>query len=133
LMSMANSLEVRSPFMDYTVIDYAFTLPSEYKLDQRARKRILKDTFGHLLPESLLRRNKQGFEVPLLKWFRNELHSLIENDLLSDDYIRSQGLFEPEAISRLKKKLHSSDPGESVARIWGLIVFQYWYKKNIGS
>ncbi|MFM8431511.1 MAG: asparagine synthetase B family protein, partial [Bacteroidota bacterium] len=130
MMSMANSLEVRSPFMDYSVIEYAFRMPSAYKIEGRSRKRILRDTFRALLPDGLLNRKKQGFEVPLLKWFRNELRRLIEEDLLEPDYIRDQGLFNFRAIENLKIRLHSNDPGDSASRIWGLIVFQYWYKKH---
>ena len=129
MMSMANSLEVRTPFLDYRVVDFAFSLPSDYKIDRQGRKKILKDAFRHLLPQELMTRSKQGFEVPLLKWFRTELRGMIENDLLNDKFIQQQGLFNAEAIARLKAKLYSNDPGDSVARVWALIVFQHWWKK----
>ncbi|MEO5570929.1 MAG: asparagine synthase-related protein, partial [Bacteroidia bacterium] len=76
-------------------------------------------------------RKKQGFEVPLLKWFRTELKSMITDDLLNDNFIREQNLFNPEEIKKLKQQLFSKNPGEIHARIWGLIVFQYWWKKNM--
>jgi asparagine synthase (glutamine-hydrolysing) len=129
MMSMANSLEVRTPFLDYTLIDFAFSLPSEYKILPGRRKRILRDTFRHLLPDELYTRRKQGFEVPLLKWFQTELKSLITDDLLSEKFIREQNLFNYESILSLQKKLFSNNPGDAVARVWGLIVFQYWWKK----
>jgi asparagine synthase (glutamine-hydrolysing) len=130
LMSMANSLEVRSPFLDYTVVDFAFSLPVESKIDSRGRKKIVRDAFRNLLPEELYSRSKQGFEVPLLKWFRTELKSMIMDDLLSKEFIRSQKLFNYEEVKKLLSQLYSSNPGDSVARVWGMIVFQNWWKKT---
>jgi asparagine synthase (glutamine-hydrolysing) len=129
LMSMANSLEVRVPILDYTVVDFAFTIPTQFKISGGHTKRILKDAFRDVLPDELYTRPKRGFEVPLLKWFRTGLRSLIEDDLLSDKFIEEQGIFDIHEIQQLKRQLFSSSPGEVHARIWGLIVFQYWYKK----
>ena len=128
-MSMANSLEIRVPFLDYRLVDYTNSLPANYKIDANRRKKILLDSCRDLLPEALLNRKKQGFEVPLLKWFRNELKSLIIDDLLSESYINEQGVFNYSKVKELLNQLFSKSPGDAVARIWGLIVFQYWYKK----
>ena len=130
-MSMNQSLEVRVPFLDHKIVDFAFTLPVNYKIEGNQRKKILKDAFKDMLPESLFHRKKQGFEVPLLKWFRTDLKTLIEEELLSDNFIKEQKLFKPEAIKKLKQQLFSSNPNDSIAKIWALIVFQYWYKKHI--
>jgi asparagine synthase (glutamine-hydrolysing) len=129
LMSMANSLEVRVPFLDYHVVEFAFSLGSSQKINKREGKQILKDTFRDLLPPELFNRPKHGFEVPLLKWFRNELNTYIFENLLHPEFIKSQGLFRPEGIALLKQQLHSGSPGDSVARIWALLVFQHWWKK----
>lgn len=130
-MSMANSLEVRAPFLDYTIIDFAFTLPVEYKIADGITKKILKDTFRSFLPEEIFHRPKHGFEVPLLKWFRTELKSMITDDLLSNSFIARQNVFSPQIVSELKQKLFSNNPGEVHAQIWALIVFQYWWKKTM--
>ncbi|WP_303312090.1 asparagine synthase (glutamine-hydrolyzing) [Hymenobacter sp. BT730] len=129
LMSMANSLEVRSPFLDYNVVNFAFSLPVESKIDAKMKKKIVQDAFRPMLPEELYKRPKHGFEVPLLKWFRNELRPLIEDDLMSDTFIESQGIFDVDAIRSLKAQLFSRNPGDVHARIWALIVFQHWWKK----
>ncbi|MDQ3047615.1 MAG: asparagine synthase (glutamine-hydrolyzing) [Bacteroidota bacterium] len=129
-MSMCEGLEIRVPFLDQRIVDFAFTLPVNQKIQGNQRKRILKDAFREILPEELYSRKKQGFEVPLLKWFRTDLKSLISEDLLKDEFIREQGLFKPEKINQLKTELFSADPDDSVARIWALIVFQYWWKKH---
>jgi asparagine synthase (glutamine-hydrolysing) len=130
LMSMANSLEVRVPFLDYRVVDFLFSLPDSYKINKNIRKRILQDTFKDFLPAELYNRPKKGFEVPLLKWFRGEMKSLIMDDLLSEDLIKEQNIFNYPSIQKLKEQLLSSNPGDVHARIWGLVVFQYWWKKT---
>jgi len=131
LMSMANGLEVRVPFLDYEVVNFIFSLPDEFKINSTIRKRILQDTFKDLLPAQLYNRPKKGFEVPLLKWFRKEMKSLIMDDLLSKNTIEEQGIFNYNEIEKLKQQLFSSNPGDVHARIWGLIVFQWWWKKYI--
>jgi asparagine synthase (glutamine-hydrolysing) len=129
LMSMANSLEVRVPFLDFEVVNFVFSLPDDYKIDRTIRKRILQDTFRDILPSELYKRPKKGFEVPLLKWFRKEMKSLIMDDLLSEKFIADQGLFHYPAIDKLKKQLFSANPGDIHARIWALIVFQHWWRR----
>jgi asparagine synthase (glutamine-hydrolysing) len=129
LMSMANSLEVRVPFLDYTVVDFAFSLPSQFKINSQTGKRILKETFRKDLPEELFNRGKQGFEVPLLKWFRTGLKSMIMDDLLSKDFIKEQGIFNPSEIENLKQKLFSADSGDAATLTWNILVFQHWWKK----
>ena len=128
-MSMANSLEVRVPFLDHEVVELAFSLPGGSKINGKMRKRVLQDAYKDMLPNALYNRPKKGFEVPLLKWFRNEMKSLILDDLLREDFIHDQGVFEPLEVNRLTKQLFSSNPEDVHARIWGLIVFQWWWKK----
>jgi asparagine synthase (glutamine-hydrolysing) len=133
LMSMAHGLEMRVPFLDHELVHFVFTLPVRSKITGDMRKRILRDAFRDTLPPELYRRPKHGFEVPLLKWFRTGLRSLIENDLLSDRFVEEQGIFDVQAIRRLKKKLFSFNPGDVHAHIWALIVFQWWWKKYMKS
>ncbi|HEX5170647.1 MAG TPA: asparagine synthase (glutamine-hydrolyzing) [Cyclobacteriaceae bacterium] len=131
LMSMANSLEVRTPFLDYELVNFIFGLPGDFKINKKLRKRILQDAFRDILPHQLYNRPKKGFEVPLLKWFRNEMKTMILDDLLSDKLIQEQGIFNPAEVKKLRRRLFSANPGDIHARIWGLIVFQSWWKKNI--
>ncbi len=129
LMSMANSLEVRVPFLDYNLVNYVFSLPDKYKIDGKMKKKILQDSFRNILPNEIYNRPKHGFEVPLLKWLRTDLQSMINDDLLSENFIKEQNIFNFEVISNMKKKLFSNNPGDIQGQIWGLIVFQYWFKK----
>lgn len=129
MMSMANGLEVRVPFLDHEVVQYAFQLEESVKINEREKKRILRDAFREDLPGALYHRPKKGFEVPLLKWFRHELKSLIKHDLLNDTFIREQGVFDSHAIAALIQQLYSSNPGDVHAKIWALLVFQSWWKR----
>lgn len=129
MMSMANSLEVRSPFLDYRVVDFAFGLPGHFKIDRNLKKKIVQDAFRDMLPAELYNRPKKGFEIPLLDWFRKELWGMINDDLLGRNFIEAQGIFNPEAIEALKKKLQSKDPEDSHATVYALIVFQHWWKR----
>lgn len=129
-MSMLNGLEVRSPFLDHELVEYVMSLPSEYKINRHERKRILKDAFRDMLPPEIFSRRKQGFEVPLLKWFRGDLRGMID-ELLDEKFLKEQNLFNPAEVRNIRKQLHSNDPGDSAARIWGLIVFQSWWKKYL--
>jgi asparagine synthase (glutamine-hydrolysing) len=131
LMSMANSLEIRSPFLDQEVVEFAFGLPSDYKINAGMKKRVVQDAFRTFLPAELYNRPKQGFDIPLLGWFRNELWSLIDEDLLSDNFILEQQIFDLSAVRNLKKKLRSPNPEDSHETIWALVVFQYWWKNYI--
>lgn len=133
MMSMANGLEVRVPFLDFEFVNFVFSLPPEYKIKGSVRKRIVKDAFRDFLPKQLYNRPKKGFEVPLLKWFRHEMKSLIVDDLLSEKFIKDQQVFDYAEINKLKQQLFSSSPGDIHARIWGLIVFQWWWRRYMGA
>jgi len=127
-MSMAHSIELRNPFLDYRVVDFAFQLQHSDKIAHNTAKRILKDTFRPYLPFEVFARPKHGFEVPLKDWFQKELKDRIENDWLSDKFIQEQGIFDLTTIQKLKKQLFSLQPQDVPQRIWGLIVFQQWWK-----
>jgi asparagine synthase (glutamine-hydrolysing) len=131
LMSMANGLEIRVPFLDFEVVNFLFSLPSDFKITKNIRKRILQDSFRDMLPPELYNRPKKGFEVPLLKWLRTEMKPLIIDDLLAKKFIEEQGIFDPNEIEKIKKQLFSSNPEDAHARIWGLIVFQWWWKRFV--
>ena len=128
LMSMANSLEVRVPFLDKDLVSFARSLPSTYKVSHNQRKRVLQDAFEHILPKELHHRAKKGFEVPMLAWLRNELNQDLHDTVFNLDYLLAQGIFEVEAIELLKQKLNSGNPGDVHATLWTLYVFQKWYK-----
>mgnify|MGYP000849095459 CR=1 FL=1 len=128
-MSMRNSLEVRVPFLDYRIVEFAFSLPVSSKINGNIKKKIVQDAFSEILPKELYNRPKKGFEVPLLQWFRGELKDKITNDWLQDDYIKEQGIFDVETIQNIKRQLLSPNPGDVHAQIWALIIFQNFWRK----
>lgn len=131
LMSMQHSLEVRVPFLDQSVIDFSNSLPEEFKLDGRNGKLILKETFKEMLPEQILKRSKKGFEVPLNTWLSSLWNNLVENHWFEKDFIESQGLFDFNTVTDLKKQLLSKNKGNSGTILWAYLVFQNWYDKTV--
>jgi asparagine synthase (glutamine-hydrolysing) len=134
LMSMANSLEVRTPFLDVEVVEAALSFPVHFKINKKQQKRILADSFGHLLPEEVFTRRKQGFEVPLLRWLQTDLKPMLD-DYLSPALIEEQKIFNLQEVNRLRKSIESngSGEGETAARLWALLVFQHWWIKNFAQ
>ncbi|MEO9805384.1 MAG: asparagine synthase (glutamine-hydrolyzing) [Reichenbachiella sp.] len=131
LMSMANSLEVRVPFLDHELVNFVFSLSEEMKITQSMRKRILQDTFRDVLPKELYNRPKKGFEMPLLNWLKTSLKSELDQHLFDKDKIEGQGLFKWDEVESLKKQLFSGNPEDSHARVWALYVFQKWHSKYL--
>ena len=129
LNSMNNSLEVRVPFLDHNVVEFAFQIPSAFKIEQGIKKKILQETFKPDLPPELFKRPKHGFEVPLLKWFKGPLASEIKSNYLDKDFIIEQNIFNWKTVEATLKKLNSSNPEDSAATTWALVVFQHWWKK----
>jgi asparagine synthase (glutamine-hydrolysing) len=129
-MSMANSVELRNPFLDHRIVDFAFSLNQDDKVSENTAKKILKDTFKPYLPFEVFARPKHGFEVPILNWLKNDLKILVDS-YLSESFIEQQRIFDINYISDLKKQLHSNNPGDLGQRIWGLLVFQIWWKRNM--
>ncbi|WP_421763193.1 asparagine synthase (glutamine-hydrolyzing) [Ekhidna sp.] len=131
LMSMANSLEVRVPFLDKEMVNFARSLPPHYKIDKNKRKTVLQDAFEHILPKELHHRSKKGFEVPMLSWMRNELNASLNEVLFDEEYLEEQQIFNTTQVMKLKKKLFSQNPEDVHTTIWSLYVFQKWYKNHL--
>lgn len=121
-MSMANSLEVRVPFLDHRVVETAFRIPSNLKLNEKGRKYILKEAFKDELPEEVFRRGKHGFEVPLLDWFKNELREELDRSVFSESMIKDLGILNSDEIKVVKDQLYSNNPGDSHIKVWQMYV-----------
>lgn len=126
-MSMANSLEVRVPFLDHRIVNFAFGLPAHYKINGKMKKRILQDAVRYLLPKELYQRPKHGFDVPLAKGYKNELRGWI-SEMLDSDFIVEQGVFKPEYIKSLKQKVFDTSNFDQ-NQVWAILAFQHWWKK----
>ncbi len=128
LTSMAHALEVRTPFLDKRVVEFAFSLPAEAKLVKGSGKHILRTTFGHLLPTTVMTRSKKGFEVPLRDLLRGPLAGLVD-DILRRDLVEAAGL-DWAATSAVVKQLRSPLPGTSQATVHALLVYVSWWKTH---
>ena len=126
-MSMLNSLEVRVPFLDHTVVEFAFQLHGNTKLYRGKRKYILIEAFKSLLPPRIQDRPKWGFEVPISVWLKNELRFLVD-EYLSEQFINAQGIFNYSAIKEIKES-YFQNRSDTSWQLWNLIVLGYWYRK----
>ncbi|MCX7743562.1 MAG: asparagine synthase (glutamine-hydrolyzing) [Flavobacteriales bacterium] len=128
-ISMMHALEVRVPLLDYRVVNFAFSLPDAFKIDQHRRKKILIDAFRKDLPEELLNRPKKGFELPLRDLLMKEWPELQE--LVDNDFIIEQGIFDLQRVKTSISKLFSNNPEDAHFEVWAILVFQQWYKQYI--
>jgi asparagine synthase (glutamine-hydrolysing) len=126
-MSMATSLEVRVPFLDKELVELAFQMPDELKVKNGQTKVLLKRVASRHVPHECVYRQKEGFSIPIKSWLNNKLKPLMEN-LLGQREIRSQGLFEPAAVERLKQE-HLVGVANHSHVLWSLMVFQAWKKR----
>ncbi len=125
--SMAQSLEVRAPFLDYTLAEFLFTLPSSYKYRGGTGKYILRKLMQDRLPHSATTRKKQGFAMPVSAWLRSELRPLL-TELLEPTRIQKQGLFDPKMIQKMVER-HVERQRDWHKELWTLLIFQLWYDR----
>lgn len=125
--SMAVSLEVRAPFLDPRVAQFAASLPLEYKLKGKKGKYILKKAIEPLLPKSILERPKKGFGIPIAEWLKGRLNPLM-HDLLAPERLKDQGLFNEKFVSKLISE-HEKNIASHHKQLWTLLVFQLWHDK----
>jgi len=128
-MSMATSIESRVPFLDHKLVEYAATLPDEWKLQGWTTKRVLRDAMKRLLPESILNRPKMGFPVPFAGWTRGAWNGVVREVLL-DRRSRERGLIDPMAVDRLLRD-HRMGRTEGGDRLWTLLNLELWHRTFI--
>ncbi|MEZ6138055.1 MAG: asparagine synthase (glutamine-hydrolyzing) [Pirellulaceae bacterium] len=127
IASMAHGLECRQPLLDYRLVEFAASLPSKLKFGWGSKKRLLRDTFGQLLPRQIWTRKKMGFGVPLGSWFQGELRPLTEQRLLGTD-ARCHQYFRPDAIRELVDQ-HMSGRVNHCYRLWNLLFLETWLRR----
>ena len=120
--SMANSLEVRAPFLDHQFMEWAATIPSDLKLRRGTSKYILKRALEPLLPRAILYRPKQGFSMPLSRWFRGPLRSRLRSAIGSQT-LQDTGYFMRGSLERLVDD-HEQGRQDHSAILWLVLVFE---------
>jgi asparagine synthase (glutamine-hydrolysing) len=130
-MSMANSLEVRAPILDYEVVEFAASIPSDLKYRKGEKKYILKKAFKDVLSRDILYRKKMGFSVPLSTWLQNELREITSSYLFSKNSGISN-FFKPDEIKSIWYN-HLNGKNDYSSELWSLLVFELWWRCYIES
>jgi asparagine synthase (glutamine-hydrolysing) len=125
--SMAHSLEARVPFLDPVVAELALALPDGAKIRGFSKKRLLRRALAPLLPQTILDGKKHGFSVPLAAWLREELQEFTR-DVLSPAAVARQGIFRPEAVTRLIE-MHVTQRDDLSRQLWNLLCFTLWFDR----
>jgi asparagine synthase (glutamine-hydrolysing) len=126
-MSMAHSLEVRPPFLDHRIVEFAASLPASLKIRGFKQKFLLKELMRGKLPESVLNRKKTGFDIPTHDWFRGPLRALLM-DTLTPKAVSDAGIFDAQAIETLIRD-HVERRTNAGYHLWGLLTLFLWIRK----
>jgi len=127
-MSMAHGLEVRSPFLDTRLIEHALTIPAEHKLRGLSLKRVLKAAVADLLPPAVLRRPKQGFGVPLDRWFRDDLRSYVQS-MLGGRETRVRQHLDGAVLDRMLAE-HDCGARNRGHQLWALLTLEVFLRRE---
>ena len=127
IASMANSLELRAPFLDHKFLEFVATVPLDLKLRGMKNKYILKQAFSGILPAEVLKRKKQGFGIPLGQWLRGELKDFMRQILLDEKTYR-RGFFNKGYVRDIVAE-HDGKLSDNGYKIWTLLMFELWCRE----
>lgn len=130
MLSMAHSLEVRAPFLDWRVVELAASIPGTLKIRGRALKYILRKVAARYLPAEILDRPKEGFVLPANTWLRSALAPFV-NVVLADERLAGHGLYDLDYVRTLRARFAAGDDALTF-KVWTLVVFQLWYEGHTG-
>lgn len=124
-MTMANSVELRVPLLDHKLLEFAASLPPNYKVRGFDQKHILKRALQGRVPKEILNRKKAGFPVPYQSWLRNELHGTV-SDVLNDRTTANRGYFNRAAVQKILRENHKN--GLFPKEVFSLLVLEMWHR-----
>lgn len=127
-MTMANSLEGRSPFLDHVLVEWAARLPVHYKLKGRRGKVLLRKAFVHLLPSAVMTHGKQGFGIPVSAWLRGPLETWTRETLLAPDRVLAKWFQRDEMMKLIAE--HQAGKQDHGKRLWALACLALWARQN---
>ena len=126
-LSMAHSLELRVPFLDPKVAEFAFSLPTKLKVRGLGKKRLLRQALAPLLPREIVHGRKQGFSIPIAAWLRGPLQPFAR-EVLAPSAIARQGLLDPAAVTPILDR-HVVGQEDLSRQIWGLMALTLWFDR----
>ena len=126
-MSMAVSLETRVPFLDHEVVEFAMSIPGDFKMGLGSTKMILREAFSDILPRQIINRGKKGFSIPLKNWLRAELKEVMY-DTLSPSMLDRISFFNSGHVVKMMDQ-HVSGSHNHAHILWALMVFALWHQK----
>jgi asparagine synthase (glutamine-hydrolysing) len=126
---MSHSLEVRSPYLDHNVAQFAASLPLTFKQKGKQRKRILQDAFSDILPPCVMNRKKMGFGVPVAYWLRSSWREQAKELLFYGDGVK-KGFFNKKGIERMFD-LHCSGKTDCSYPLWSMLMFEIWLANSL--
>ena len=129
--SMAHGLEVRPPLVDHELMELAARIPSRWKIHAGQTKWVLKQAVRESLPESILRRTKQGFEIPIDDWLRGPLRPMFESAVL-DRGARVADLIDQDVARRIYHS-HLTGTGRQGSTLWSLLVLARWAERYLSG
>jgi len=131
VFGMANSLEIRVPFLDRDFVEWAFSLPGELLLPRRAPlKYLLREMCSDLYTEEQARQPKRGFTIPLAAWMQGSLREITEENLL---FLRNSMLVDPAGVETLQKNFRDQPHGPFWSRIWALVTLGHWLRRHLAT
>jgi len=130
-MGMANSLEIRVPFCDHEVVEFAFSIPTELKFKGFKLKALMKQAFSELLPPQIIHREKRGFMVPISQWFKKELKPFTLK-LLSEENVRKRNILRYDYVKWVLDR-HFSGKQNLSDQIWAILTLEIWYRIYIDN
>ena len=128
-MGMANSLEIRVPFLDHNLVEYVLSLPNELKYPTYPKKLLIDSTNGWI-PDEIIHRKKMGFVLPWESWMKNELRSFCEESILNLDYYSA---FNMGSVNSLWKGFLNGKPNVNWIQVWSLVVLGKWTSINFST
>jgi len=126
-LSMAHSLELRVPFLDPQVAEFAFALPRAHKVRGSAKKRLLRQALAPLLPKEIVHGRKQGFSIPIAAWLRGPLQPFAR-EVLAPTTLQRQGCLDPATATALLDR-HCAGREDLSRQLWGLMAFTLWFDR----
>ena len=129
-LSMAHSVEVRSPFLDYRLVEFAATIPGNMKIRRGRVKDILKNTVNPLLPAGITNRPKEGFVLPIFEWMTEKIRDY-SVEVLSEKRLNAHRFFDVQVVQGILQEYYAGNKSYA-AKVWNLMMFQIWWERYFG-